>query len=60
MPTSLEQQVEDLARAARAAAPETARLSRAVKDRWILRAAERLEAARERVLEANFEDVREA
>ena len=31
-----------------------------MKDRWILRAAERLEAARERILEANFEDVREA
>jgi glutamate-5-semialdehyde dehydrogenase len=60
MSTSLEQQVEDLARAARTASHETARLSRAVKDRWILRAAERLEAARERVLEANFEDVREA
>ena len=60
MSTSLEQQVEDLARAARTASHETARLSRAVKDRWILRAAERLEAARERILEANFEDVREA
>ncbi len=60
MSSSLEQQVEDLARAARAASHETARLSRAVKDRWILRAAERLEAARERVLEANLEDVREA
>jgi len=31
-----------------------------VKDRWILRAAERLEAGRERVLAANREDVREA
>ncbi len=60
MDTSLEQQVEDLARAAREASHETARLSRAVKDRWILRAAERLEAARERVLEANAADIREA
>jgi glutamate-5-semialdehyde dehydrogenase len=57
---SPQQQVEELARAARAASHETARLSRGVKDRWILRAAERLEAARERVLEANREDVREA
>ena len=60
MTTSLEQQVEDLARAAREASHETAGLSRAVKDRWILRAAERLEAARERVLEANATDIREA
>ncbi len=60
MATTLQQQVEDLARAAREASFETARLSRATKDRWILRAAERLEAARERILAANREDVREA
>src|SRR5262249_36454018 len=57
---NLEQSIADLARAARAASHETARLSRARKDRWILRAAERLEAARGRILEANAEDVREA
>lgn len=56
----LELQIEAIARAARAASHETARLSRAVKDRWILRAADRLEAARERLLEANREDVAEA
>ena len=60
MATTLQQQVEDLARAARAASFETARLSRATKDRWILRAAERLETARERIVAANREDVREA
>ena len=60
MTTTLQQQVEDLARAARAASFETARLSRATKDRWILRAAERLETARERIVAANREDVREA
>jgi len=57
---NLEQSIADLARAARAASHETARLSRAQKDRWILRAAERLEAARGGLLEANAEDVREA
>jgi glutamate-5-semialdehyde dehydrogenase len=57
---ALEQQIEDIARAARAASYETARLSRAVKDRWILRAAERIEAARDRVLAANAEDRKEA
>lgn len=56
----VERQIEAIARAARAASHETARLSRAVKDRWILRAAERLDAARERVLAANREDVAEA
>jgi glutamate-5-semialdehyde dehydrogenase len=60
MANAIQQQVEDLARAARDASRETARLSRATKDRWILRAAERLEAARERILAANSEDVREA
>jgi glutamate-5-semialdehyde dehydrogenase len=57
---SLENRIEDIARAARAASYETARLSRAVKDRWIQRAAERLEASRDRVLEANRADVKDA
>jgi glutamate-5-semialdehyde dehydrogenase len=56
----IEAQIEDLARAARAASHETARLSRATKDRWILRAAERLEAARDRILAANRDDQKEA
>jgi glutamate-5-semialdehyde dehydrogenase len=59
-PDSLETRIEDLAKAARAASYETARLSRAVKDRWIQRAAERLEAARDRVLDANRADMKEA
>jgi glutamate-5-semialdehyde dehydrogenase len=59
-PDSLEARIESLAKAARAASHETARLSRAVKDRWIQRAAERLEAARDRVLEANRADMKEA
>jgi len=57
---SLEQQIVGLARAARAASRETARLSRAQKDRWLARAAERLEAARARILEANRADLRAA
>jgi glutamate-5-semialdehyde dehydrogenase len=56
----IETQIEELARAARTASHETARLSRATKDRWILRAAERLEAARERILAANRDDQKEA
>jgi glutamate-5-semialdehyde dehydrogenase len=60
MATTIQEQLEKIARAARAASFETARLSRATKDRWILRAAERLEAARERIVAANREDVREA
>src|SRR6185295_9555403 len=59
-PSDLKREIEEIARAARDASHETARLSRAVKDRWILRAAERLEAARERVLAANAEDMKEA
>jgi glutamate-5-semialdehyde dehydrogenase len=57
---AIEKQIEEIARAARAASVETARLSRAVKDRWIARAAERLEAARDRILEANARDLRAA
>ena len=58
--SDLQQSIADLARAARAASHETASLSRARKDRWILRAAERLEAARSRILDANREDLRAA
>lgn len=56
----MKREIESIAGAARAASHETARLSRAVKDRWLLHAADRLEAARERVLAANREDVAEA
>lgn len=57
---SLEGTIADLAHAARAASRRTAGLTRAEKDAWLLRAAERLEGARERILEANRADVEEA
>jgi glutamate-5-semialdehyde dehydrogenase len=57
---SLERQIADRALAARAASRRVAELSRAVKDGWLLRASERLEASRERILEANGVDVAEA
>jgi glutamate-5-semialdehyde dehydrogenase len=56
----LEAAVVELARAARAASRPTAELTRAVKDAWLLRAAERLEAARDEVLRANRADVEQA
>jgi len=56
----LEQQIADIATAARAASRMTAELTRAQKDAWLLLAAERLEAARERILEANRADMAEA
>jgi glutamate-5-semialdehyde dehydrogenase len=54
---SLEQAVHTLACQARAASLRTAELSTREKDAWLLRAAERLEAARARILAANAEDV---
>ncbi len=57
---NLEQQIETLARSAREASRVVAALDTATKDRWLLRAAERLEAARERILAANREDMQEA
>ena len=57
---SLEQTVHDLASRARAASERTAELSTREKDAWLLRAAERLEAARERILAANAEDLADA
>jgi glutamate-5-semialdehyde dehydrogenase len=49
--------VRELARRAREASLETAVLDTRTKDAWLLRAAERLEAARARVLEANAADM---
>jgi glutamate-5-semialdehyde dehydrogenase len=49
--------IVDLALAARAASRRTAELTRDRKDAWLLRAAERLEAARETILEANSADM---
>ena len=57
---SLEQSVHDLATRARAASERTAELSTREKDAWLLRAAERLEAAKPRILAANAEDLADA
>lgn len=57
---NLEAQIHDLAVRAKAAAARCAELGTAQKNAWLLRAAERLEAARDRVLEANRVDLREA
>jgi glutamate-5-semialdehyde dehydrogenase len=56
----LEQRIADIATAARAASRRTAELTRAQKDAWLLLAAERLEGAHERILEANRADMAEA
>ena len=57
---NLEEMIHDLACRARAASDRLAELSTRDKDAWLLRSAERLEAARERILSANREDLREA
>jgi glutamate-5-semialdehyde dehydrogenase len=57
---SLERTVHDLASRARAASERTAELGAREKDAWLLRSAERLEAARERILAANAEDLAQA
>jgi glutamate-5-semialdehyde dehydrogenase len=54
---TLEREIVELARRAREAARETASLGRRAKDAWLLRAAERLEEAREGVLAANRRDL---
>jgi glutamate-5-semialdehyde dehydrogenase len=53
----LEAQIRDLARRARAASVRVAELGTRAKNDWLLRAAERLEGARERILEANRADM---
>ena len=57
---SLEQTVHTIASKARAASERIAELSTREKDAWLLRSAERLEAARARILAANAEDLAEA
>jgi len=52
--------IEALARAGREASQVLGELPTGPKDSWLLRAAERLEAARERILQANREDMAEA
>jgi len=49
--------IHDIALRARAASERMGELSSAQKDAWLLRAAERLEAARESVREANAQDM---
>jgi glutamate-5-semialdehyde dehydrogenase len=56
----LRERIEALARDARDASRTLASLGTRAKDAWLLRSAERLAAARERVLAANREDLREA
>lgn len=55
--SALEREVVDLARRAREASREVARLGSAVKNAWLLRAAERLEQDRGAILEANRRDL---
>jgi glutamate-5-semialdehyde dehydrogenase len=57
---SLEALIPEMARRAREASRRCGELTSAQKDAWLLRAAERLESARDRVLAANAEDLRVA
>lgn len=59
-PSGLAKTIADLALSARAASRRTAELTRDRKDAWLLRAAERLEEAREGILAANCADMAEA
>jgi len=54
---SVEETVVQLARRAREASYATSRLDTRAKNAWLLRSAERLEAARESILQANREDL---
>ncbi len=57
---NLDAQILDLARRAREASRRAAALDTRTKDAWLLRSAERLEEARERVLAENRKDMQEA
>jgi len=57
---SLEKQIHELAERTRAASRRVAEISTSDKNEWLLRAAERLESAAERIQEANARDLREA
>jgi len=57
---SLEATIHDIATRARAASERLAELGTREKDAWLLRAAERLEAARERIRAANRQDLEAA
>jgi glutamate-5-semialdehyde dehydrogenase len=54
---ALEAEIRDLACAARRASEQLGELTAERKNAWLARAAERLEAARDRILEANGKDV---
>ncbi|MGI9431713.1 MAG: hypothetical protein ACR2PQ_05850, partial [Myxococcota bacterium] len=56
----LEAQIEDICRAAQADSRVVAGLSTSDKDAWLLRCAERLEAAKSEILAANQKDIAEA
>jgi glutamate-5-semialdehyde dehydrogenase len=56
----LQQEIRELAARARRASARMGELSTQRKNAWLARSAERLEAARERILEANAQDVAEA
>ena len=57
---NLQELIHDIAKRTQRASAHTAELSSAQKNAWLLRAAARLEAARESIREANARDVREA
>jgi glutamate-5-semialdehyde dehydrogenase len=57
---SLQQDIQQIAKRARAASARCAELSSAQKDAWIERAAETLEARRESILDANARDLANA
>jgi glutamate-5-semialdehyde dehydrogenase len=57
---SLEAEIRGLAEAARRASELMGELSTERKNAWLARTAERLEAARERIMEANARDISEA
>ncbi len=56
----LREQIETLAREAREASHQVASLAASRKNAWLLRAAERLDAARDRILAENRKDMRAA
>ena len=54
---NLDAQILDLAKRAQAASRASAQLRTSVKNAWLLRSADRLEAARERILAENRKDM---
>jgi len=57
---NLQERIHDMARRARAASERTGELSTRQKDAWLLRAAERLEAAKSQIQAENARDLRGA